>query len=79
MDFVGTAWLGYISDVQASCLTDTGQEIGLNHYIAKMKKLLKKKIEFALACGFPPTVRTRKFEPCRPEGSGIPFFSKRWC
>lgn len=43
MDFVGTAWLGYINDVQTSCLTDTGQEIGLNHYLIKMKKLLKKK------------------------------------
>lgn len=43
MDFVGNAWLGYINDVQASCLTDTGQEIGLNHYITKMKKLMKQK------------------------------------
>lgn len=43
MDFVGNAWLGYINEVQASCSMDMGQEIGLNHYITKMKKLLKKK------------------------------------
>lgn len=43
MDFVGTAWAGYMSEIQTNCNVDTEQEIGINQYMEKMKRLLKKK------------------------------------
>lgn len=43
MDFVGTAWAGYMSEIQTNCNVGTEQEIGINQYMAKMKHLLKKK------------------------------------
>lgn len=43
MDFVGSAWTGYMSEIQTNCNIDNEQEININQYMAKMKRLLKKK------------------------------------
>lgn len=43
MDFVGQGWLGYMSEIQTNCNTDTEQEVGINQYMAKLKRSLKKK------------------------------------
>ncbi|XP_040194657.1 uncharacterized protein LOC120927803 [Rana temporaria] len=43
MDFAGTGWTGYMSEIQTNCNTDNEQEITINQYMAKMKRLLKKK------------------------------------
>lgn len=43
MDFIGNGWLGYMTEIQTNCNTDTEQEIGINQYMAKLKRVLKKK------------------------------------
>lgn len=43
MDFAGAGWTGYLSEIQTNCNVDNEQEININQYMAKMKRLLKKK------------------------------------
>lgn len=43
MEFIGNGWLGYMTEIQTNCNTDTEQEIGINQYMAKLKRVLKKK------------------------------------
>lgn len=50
MDFVGTAWLGYMNEIQINVNADTGPEININQYMSKMKRLHKKEVKSTLAC-----------------------------
>lgn len=43
MDFVGEAWSGYISELHNNCNTSTRDDLALNQYLAKARRLLKKK------------------------------------
>ena len=43
MDFAGIGWSGYMSEIQTNCNLDNEQEININQYMAKIKRLLKKK------------------------------------
>lgn len=42
MDFVG-AWTCYMNKIQTNCNVNAGHDIGINQYMTKMKRLLKKK------------------------------------
>lgn len=42
MDFVGTAWMGYMNEIH-TVNADTGPEININQYMSKIKRLLKMK------------------------------------
>lgn len=43
MDFVGDAWSGYMKEIHTNCNTNTRDDLGLNQYMSKARRLLKKK------------------------------------